>query len=125
MARRTYASVPTFFDQRAPIDFVGGYYDFVNRTVSNVVQQATPTVIQSAIDATTATLSQFVQSVSSPSGGGKGGGFSIGGVQLMFGQGLANIGGKYTVTNQAGRGGSTAAAKAILSSYNKAKSKKR
>lgn len=126
--RRTYADVPTYFDYRRPIDFVGGYNDFVNRTVSNVVEQATPQIAERVTPIVRQSIFMDLLTIQTDLGrrsaSGKGNSFNIQGLNLNFGQGLANIGGQYVVTNEAGRGGSTSAAKAILSSYNRYKSGK-
>lgn len=114
------------FHQRArALDFGAGVQKFKQDVATEVVQAATPVVVESARIAAENTVYNLFQvpqeARASVSGSG---GFSFRGVSLQYGQGIANIGGRYVVTNEAGRGGSTSAAKSILSSYNKYKTTK-
>lgn len=134
MVRVSVRALIPFWQRRAPVDFRAGYNNLVQRTVSDVVAQSTPIIaqqvtpiVQQSIFSTLLTLqTDFERGQRTGKGGGFNTGFSgytlANGAQLQYGQGLANIGGAYYVTNEAGRGGSTAAAKAILASYNKYKS---
>lgn len=112
------------FHQRArAIDFVGGFQTFKQNTAAELVEAAKPAVIEAASSAALGAVYGLFGVPYSP-GAPSAGGFSFKGVSLQYGQGIANIGGRYVVTNEAGRGGSTSAAKSILSSYNKYKSTK-
>lgn len=132
MPRMSLRNIPRFYDRRKPLDILNGYVGFVDRTVSNVVESATPIITDKVVAAATPIITNSVFSVLQTiqtdlgrrSSSGKGNSFNISGLNLAYGQGLANVGGQYVVTNESGRNGTTSAAKAILSSYNKYRGKR-